>query len=64
MQFELYYTDEGVVRTPFRTLEDALSVFNSVARRFSPAWICAPDGKVVFGDKPEGFPLGSPVTEN
>jgi hypothetical protein len=56
MQYQLYYTDEGVVRAlPCLTLEEALAVFNSVAKRFSPAWICAPDGKVAFGNEPEGF---------
>ena len=56
MQYQLYYTDEGVVRAlPYETLEQALPVFNTVAKRFSPAWICAPDGKVVHGDQPEGF---------
>jgi hypothetical protein len=53
---KLYYTDEGAVRAlPCETLEQALSFFNTVAKRFSPAWICAPEGKVLFGNEPEGF---------
>jgi hypothetical protein len=56
MRYELYYTDNSVVRAlPCQSLEEALTVFNSVAKRFSPAWIYGPDGKVAFGDEPQGF---------
>jgi len=62
MRYELYYTDDGVIRaSPFPTLEDALAVFNSVAKRFSPAWIYGPDGKVAFGDAPAGFTRSAPT---
>ena len=56
MQYQLYYTDEGVVRAlPCQSLIEALSVFITVAKRFSPAWISAPDGRVVHGEEPKGF---------